>query len=149
MFDVQFDISGELAGVTVRAQVVGSRDFHLTNCRQYEFGAEFPVIGLKAALARKGALLGCGFCEAQEFAQGCRAGLVQGRAHGHLDGLQIQSPRLAAAVEDNAQQLVYFARDFVTDGLRRFFSSGESVSGSDGRIRQICALTWISSLCRP
>src|ERR1035441_215852 len=42
----------------------------------------------------------------------------------------------------------HFARDFLADRSRRFFSSGESTSGSDGRSWQICALTSISSLCR-
>jgi hypothetical protein len=74
---------------------------------------------------------------------------VQGGTHGHLDGLQIQSPSSSAAIEDDAQQLVYFARDFVTDRFRRFFSSGKNTSGSDGRNWQICVLTSIRLLCRP
>jgi hypothetical protein len=55
-------------------------------------------------------------------------------------GLQIQMSRLAAAVEDDAQQPVYFARDFLADGFRRFFSSGERVSAT-GRARQIRSFT--------
>ena len=62
------------------------------------------------------------------------------RPHQHLGGFQIQVPRLAAAVEDDAQQLVYFARDFLADGFRRFFSSGERVSAT-GRARQILSFT--------
>jgi hypothetical protein len=52
------------------------------------------------------------------------------RPHDHLRGFEVQTPRLAAAVEDDAQQLVYFARDFLLDGFRRFFSSGERVSAT-------------------
>lgn len=105
-------------------------------------------MGLMAAITWKGVLIGRRRGEAQEFAQ-CRcASLVQGRAHSHLDGFQIQPPRPSATIEDDAQQLVYFARDLLADGFRRFFSSGESTSGSDGRIWQICALTSIRSLCR-
>ena len=39
VFDVQFDIGGELAGMAVRAQVVGTRDFHLAHCGQHRLGA--------------------------------------------------------------------------------------------------------------
>jgi hypothetical protein len=63
--------------------------------------------------------------------------------------LQIQSSGPAATVKDDAQQSVYFARDLLADGLRRFFSCGESTSGWEGRNRQICALTSTSSLWRP
>jgi hypothetical protein len=69
------------------------------------------------------------------------------RAHGHLYGLQIQTPGFAAAVEKDAQQLVYFAPDFRLDRFCRFFSWGESVS-STGRARQILSFTssnsWLS-----
>jgi hypothetical protein len=84
-------------------------------------------------MAREGALIGSRHGEAEKFAQRCCAGLVQGRAYSHLDGLQIQSPRPSAIVEDDVQQLVYFVCDLLADGFRRFFSSGESTSGSEGR----------------
>ncbi len=45
----------------------------------------------------------------QEFGQRCCIGLMQGRAHRHVDGFQIETPRFAAGVDDDAQQLVYFA----------------------------------------
>jgi hypothetical protein len=61
---------------------------------------------------------------------------MHGRAHEHLDRFQIDMPGLAQALEDRAQQLLYFARDFLSDRIRRFFSSGESDS-STGRARQI------------
>src|ERR1039457_3284972 len=101
-----------------------------------------------AASTRKGVLLGGRRRELQEFAERGCPGVVHGRAHSHLDGLQIQMPRPTATTKDDAQQLVYFARDFLLDRFSRFFSSGESTSGSDGRSWQICALTSISSLCR-
>ena len=57
--------------------------------------------------------------------------------------------RLAAAVENHTQQLAYFARDLLLDGLRRFFPCGEMAS-STGRARQIFSFTssnsWLS--CR-
>jgi hypothetical protein len=48
--------------------------------------------------------------------------------------------RLAALLENDAQQLVYFARDLLPDRFRRFFSSGERLS-STGRKRQIFSFT--------
>src|ERR1017187_2921893 len=99
-----------------------------------------------SASTRQGALFGGRRRELQEFAQRGCPGMVHGRAHSHLDSLQIQVPRLTATAKDDAQKLVYFARDFLADRSRRFFSSGESTSGSDGRSWQICALTSIGTL---
>jgi hypothetical protein len=65
---------------------------------------------------------------------------MHGRAHRHLDGFQIETARLAATIEDDAQQLVYFARDFLADRFGRFFSCGVRVS-STGRARQILSFT--------
>ena len=100
-----------------------------------------------AASARDGPLVGSRGWELQQFAQRCRPGLMHGRSHSHLQGFQIQTPRLAAGTEGEAQQLVYFARDFLTDRFRRFFSSGETVSAT-GRTRQILWFTssksWLS-----
>jgi hypothetical protein len=106
-------------------------------------------MGFMAARARKTTLLGRWRSEAQEFAQRRGTCPVQRRTHRHLDGFQIQAPGLAATLENGKQQLLYFARYFPADGFGRFFSSGESTSGSEGRMRQINALTSISSLCRP
>jgi hypothetical protein len=66
--------------------------------------------------------------------------MMHGRAHGHLDGFQIQASRLAATVADDAPQLVYFARDFLAERFGRFFFSGESVSATE-RARQILSFT--------
>jgi hypothetical protein len=43
------------------------------------------------------------------------------RAHRHLDGFQVWTPRLALLREDEAQQLIYFARDLLLNPLGRFF----------------------------
>jgi hypothetical protein len=67
--------------------------------------------------------------------------VVHGRAHSHLDGLQIQVPRLTATAKDDAQQLVYFARDFLLDRFSRFFSWVVGEISSTGRNSQICSLT--------
>ena len=50
--------------------------------------------------------LGRGGLESQQLTQHSGAGAMHGRAHRHFDGFQIQPPRLAAIVEDDAQQLV-------------------------------------------
>jgi len=97
-------------------------------------------MSLLTARARKRALVGSRDWELQEFGQGGGPGLMHRRTYRHLDGLQIQPPRLAATVEEDAQQLVYLARDFLADGFRRFFSWGERVSSS-GRARQILSFT--------
>jgi hypothetical protein len=41
--------------------------------------------------------------------------------------------------------MVYFARDFLADRFRRFFSCSVCGSGSTGRERQISVLVWTNS----
>src|SRR5216684_2885192 len=101
-------------------------------------------MSLAAASTRDSPLVGGWGGEAQQSGQHSCPSLMHDRPHGHLGGFQVQVPRLTAAVEDNAQQLVYFARDFLLDGFRRFFSSGETVSAT-GRARQIFSLISSSS----
>ena len=72
------------------------------------------------------------------------SGLVHRRADRHLGGFQIRPPRFTATGEQDAQQLRYFAGDFLLDRFRRFFSCGENAS-STGRARQIRSLTSSSS----
>ena len=43
-------------------------------------------------------------------------------------------PVLRRLVKMTRSSLVYFAGDFLADNFRRFFSSGEIISGSVGRI---------------
>jgi hypothetical protein len=66
---------------------------------------------------------------------------MHGRAHQHLDCFQIEVARLADAREDGAQQLLYLARDFLLDGVRRFFPCSLLGGSSAGRRRQIFSLT--------
>jgi hypothetical protein len=66
---------------------------------------------------------------------------MHGRAHRHLDGFQIEMSRFAAGAEDDAQQLLYFARDFLLDRFSRFFSWADGEVSSTGRNAQICSLT--------
>jgi hypothetical protein len=66
---------------------------------------------------------------------------MHGRTHGHLQGLQIEAPRFAVGAENDAQELVYFARDLPVDRFRRFFSWAEGEVSSTGRNWQICSFT--------
>lgn len=93
------------------------------------------------------AMLAVRLRQAQQFGQSAGAGRVHGRPDQHLDGFQIQMSHLADAGEDGAQQLLYFARDFLVDGFRRFFSCSLCGGSSIGRKRQIFSLT--STKSRP
>ena len=85
-------------------------------------------------------MIGIWDCKLQQFGQGCGAGVVHCRANRHFDSFQVHASRLVATFEEDAQQLFYFARDLLADGLRRFFSSSERVSAT-GRARQIFSFT--------
>jgi hypothetical protein len=71
--------------------------------------------------------------------------LVHGGANRCLGRFQVQVASLAMVLEDEVQQSVYFAGDFLFDGFRRFFSWVEESIGAMGRKRQICVL--ISTNC--
>ena len=79
----------------------------------------------------------------QQFTQGYSPRLMHSRPQGHFYGFQIQPAILALVLPDHCQQTVYFARDFLLDSFRRFFSCGVKAS-SRGRNWQIFSLTTIS-----
>ena len=85
------------------------------------------------ARTRKGPVAGCRHRKLQQFGQRGRPSVVHGRAHSHLDSFQIHKPSLAAGAEDDAQELVYFARDLLLDSFGRFFSWAVSWDSSTGR----------------
>ncbi len=72
---------------------------------------------------------------------------MHGRAHHHLGGLQIYMPCFAAGGEEDAEQLSYFARDFLLDRFRRFFPWADGTVSTTGRNWQIFSLT--SNSCSP
>jgi hypothetical protein len=76
----------------------------------------------------------------QQFGERRRSGVMHGRAHGHLYGFQVDTAALAAAREQDPQELIYFARDLLADRLGRPFSLGVRAS-STGRKRQISSFT--------
>jgi hypothetical protein len=51
---------------------------------------------------RKAALAGCRSWKLQEFGEHCGTGMMHGRAHRHLDGFQVETAGLVAAIEDRA-----------------------------------------------
>lgn len=67
-------------------------------------------------------------------------GAVHGGAGGGFDSFQIETALPAEFGERDLEQAIYFAGDFLADGVRRFFSWAEGAS-STGRRRQIFSLT--------
>jgi len=131
--DVQFDIGRELAVMAVRAQVVRPPYFRRAYGREDRLGAQLPIMRLVAASARHVPLVGSGGWELQQMAEGGCPSPMQGRAQGYFQGFQFPTPRLTVGAKDHAQQLVYFARDFLLDGFGRFFSWPVCGSSSAGR----------------
>jgi hypothetical protein len=72
---------------------------------------------------------------------------VHGRTHRRLHCFQIQTPGLAPSAENDAEELIYFARDFLADCFRRFFFWADGATSVTGRSLQICSLT--SKSCSP
>lgn len=77
----------------------------------------------------------------QQLRQGGCPGMMHGGADCCLDTFQIESAVRFVIAENNAEQLLYFAGDFLPDDLRRFFSCADGAASATGRIAQICALT--------
>ena len=69
------------------------------------------------------------------------AGVAPGRTQSHLGSLQSETAGLAALLENDTQELVYFPRDVLADCFRRFFSCALEAVSSTGRSPQICSLT--------
>jgi hypothetical protein len=103
-------------------------------------------MSLVPASARDGALLGGRGGKLQQLAKRGGSGLMQGRTHSHFDGFQIEMAALPAFRENDAQQLVYFARDFLADDFGRFFSSGVRVSptGRKPQIFRFTSTNWLA-----
>ena len=97
-----------------------------------------------ATTTRDTSLVGCRIWKLQQVGQRGCPGMVHGGPYRHLQSFQVQVPCLTTTTEDDAQKLVYFARDFLTDRLCRFFSSGASASAT-GRAWQTRSLTSTSS----
>src|SRR5437660_156794 len=147
VFNVQFDIDGELPLLTVGAPIIGTRHFHRAHRGQHRLGAQLPVVRPLAARTRKGALVGRRGRELEQFGQGGGPGPMQGRPQRRLHRFQIGAAVLATLSKDTAQELIYFPRHLLMEGSSRFFSSAVHVpaSSSTGRRRQIFSFTAVSS----
>jgi hypothetical protein len=60
------------------------------------------IVGLVTASTRDAPLLGSWDRELQQLAERRGSGVMHGRTHRHLDGLQIETAGLAATIEDDA-----------------------------------------------
>jgi hypothetical protein len=67
--------------------------------------------------------------------------MVHGGSQCDLDRFQIEPAILVSLLKNNPQELIYFAGNFLLDGLRRFFSWVVGTVWSTGRTRQILRLT--------
>jgi hypothetical protein len=84
----------------------------------------------------------------QQLRQRGSPGLVHGGSQGGLDRFQIERDTIAALLKNNPQEAVYFAGNFLLDGLRRFFSWAVCSVCSTGRKRQIFRFTSTNSPVR-
>ena len=71
--------------------------------------------------------------------------MAHGSAHRRLHRFEIKMPGLAPTVEKHAQELIYFARDFLADRVCRFLSRPDDGSSSIGRRQQILVLASTNS----
>lgn len=78
VFNVQFDIGGELSAVAVRAQVIRARNVGLAHGSEQRFGAQFLIDGRMAARARDAPLLGRRNGELQQLAERPGTGVMEG-----------------------------------------------------------------------
>ena len=67
-------------------------------------------------------MLGIGWFELQQLHQGRGPGLMHSGTDRGLDTFQVESASRFAVAENDAQQLLYFAGDFLLDRFGRFFS---------------------------
>lgn len=67
-------------------------------------------------------MIGIWWFEPQQLRQGNSAGVMHRGTDYDLDALQIELAGCSAAAENEAQQLIYFAGDFLLDRFDRFFS---------------------------
>ena len=84
----------------------------------------------------------------QQLCQRGSPGQQQGRSQTHLDSFQIELALLVSLVNHRPQEAFYFAREFLMDRLRRFFSWTVCTGCSTGRKRQIFRFTSTNSPVR-
>src|ERR1700687_3609304 len=129
----------------MRTEVVGTPDLDWADDREKGFGAEFLEVRRVTARTGNRQQIGIRWLELQQLRHGGGPGLMHGGTDSGLDALQIEAAGRLAPAENGTQQLFYFARDFLLDGLRRFFSWAVCSVCWTGRRRQILRLTLTKS----
>jgi hypothetical protein len=105
----------------MRAVVAGTPDIYRTDYREKGFGAHFLEPCRAAARTGNRQVLGIGLFELQQLRQGTGPGAMHRGRDSCLDTLQIESSVRFAVAENDAQQLLYFAGDFLLNRFGRFF----------------------------
>ena len=102
-------------------QVVGTPDLDGTDYRKKRLGAQF--LETRRVTARTGhfQVFGIRRFELQQLRQGPGPSPMHHGTDHSLDTLQIELAGCLAVAENDAQQLIYFAGDFLLDRFSRFF----------------------------
>jgi hypothetical protein len=106
--------------MTCVAAVIGALKAHRPHNGEQIACAPLPVMRGWSAGASQGAGHGSGLLK--QMLQRRRARPQQGSAGGGCDGFQIETAFAAEFGEGHLEQAIYFARDFLTDRVRSFFS---------------------------
>jgi len=77
VLNVQFHIGRKLSLMTVRAQIVGTRDLRLAHDREHWLGTEFPILCMMSTRAGQLTLIRSRNIELQQLAQGGCSGLSE------------------------------------------------------------------------
>jgi hypothetical protein len=103
-------------------EVVGTPHLDGTDYREKGFGAQFLESRRVTARTGNRQVISIRRLELQQLGQGGGPGSMHRGADGCLGTLQIEVAGGLAVAENDVQQLLYFAGDFLLDRLRRFFS---------------------------
>jgi hypothetical protein len=106
----------------MRTEIVGPPDLDWADDGEKGLATQFLKTRGATAGTRNRPAIGIRRFALQQSRQGRSAGPMHGGTHGDLDTLQIETAVEVAIAENNAQQLIYFAGDFLLDDLGRFFS---------------------------
>jgi len=142
--DTQFQVDRALARRAMDAEVIRASESDRPHHGQQGLRTEFLVVRRMAARTRKRSVVLIRGIVLQQLGQRSRPSLVHGGADGSFDGFQVKAA-LAAILKDDVQQSVYFAGNFLADGLRRFFPWAVDSVCPMGRNRQIFRLTSTNS----
>jgi hypothetical protein len=139
MDDIEFAVPRTLSLMAGGAAVIRALETQRPDHGKQMARAPLPIARGLTARARHCGRNGFGWL-LQEMLQRSGPSAVHGGAGGGFDRFQIETALPAEFGERELEQAIYFVGDFLTDGVRRFFSWDEGAS-STGRRRQILSLT--------